>query len=270
MNILFVGDTSNYHSGCKVVVELIKSQLQEHSLISLPPMHNYPKVAWETVDWLLCNGEGTMHNNRPAAIGTLLLIKQAQEHNVKTAIINSVWQNMDDSWIKVIKKLQYFSVREQLSAEHARKVHGRMPYILPDLSYFFPVKIIPNNTHEVVGKFFEILTPDWGPVKIDIFNQDWNEIINILASAPYLYTGRHHELYASCVAKTPFIPHKTNSHKLEGLFYSSKTTLPILKNPLSQAECRDYVKKYNKEYKKVFDWLDSFPVPSINKILAQS
>ena len=270
MNILFVGDTSGYHSGCRAVVEVIKSQLSDHNIISLPPMHNYPKIAWDTVDWLLCNGEGTMHNNRPAATGTLQLIHLAQSHNIKTALINSVWQNMDKKWRDVIHKLEYFSVRENLSAEHAHVGHGRNPDVFPDLSYYAPIVIEPNNKREVVGQFFDMERPGWAHTTINIFKQEWNQIINILADAPYLYTGRHHELYASCVTKTPFIPHHANSHKLQGIFYSSNIDLPIVNQKFTRDECNEYVYAHESKYKAVFDWMDSFTMPKINTILAQS
>ena len=270
MNILLLGNTSRYHYGCKAVIQVIESQLAEYNIKSFPPMHNYPQIEWDDIDWVICNGEGTLHNNRPAAIGTLKLIEQAQSYGKHTAIINSVWQNMDPYWTTLIKNLKYFSVRENLSAEHAQTTHQRLPNVLPDLSYFAPVKIEPCNNTEVIGQFFDIDSPTWAQTNINIFEQNWNEIINVLANARYLYTGRHHELYASCVAKTPFIPHHANSHKLQGIFYSAGADMTILSQPITRQECNQYIHDFKDQYSIIFDWMDSFSFVSINTILAQS
>lgn len=270
MNILLLGNTSDYHSGCKAVIQVIESQLADHHIKSFPPMHNYPLIEWDDVDWVICNGEGTMHNNRPAANGTLKLIEQAQLCGKPTAIINSVWQNMDPYWITLIKNLRYFSVRENLSAEHAQTIHERLPDVLPDLSYFAPVEIKPCDNTEVVGQFFDMDSPQWAQTNINIFEQGWNQIVNVLADAHYLYTGRHHELYASCVAKTPFVPHHANSHKLQGIFYSAGASMPILTQPISRIECSEFILKYKDQYPIIFDWMDSFSPVSINTLLAQS
>lgn len=250
MNILFVGDTSRYHSGCKAVVEVILEQLQEHEVISISTRHSYPPVDWNTVDLVLCNGEGTMHHNRPAACGTMDLLREAQHNNVDTALINTVWQQMT-GYEDVISRLKLFIVREALSAIHNAKIH-------PDLSYFKKVSIEPYNVEPVVGQFMRQESPAWGKVYCNIFKQTWKELLDTIADAPWVYTGRHHEIYACLRTQTAFVPYPSNSHKLEGLFYSAGARLEIPERLLSEQECIEYVSSNRDEYAKIFDWVESF------------
>lgn len=271
MRVLLLNDTSNYHNGCKQVVHTIHKWLEPHTVVHSLPVA-VPHItfdSWDDVDAVVCNGEGTMHNNRQGAISLLNFLKKAQQQNKPTLLINSIWQNMDSQWRSVTDNLVYWSVRDELSQTHAKIAHNRMPELCADHSWFEEIQSEPTDTHSItLGQSFDRtqLLPIH-PHRIDIFSQSWSACVNQLRNSELLVSGRFHEVMASIRAGTPFLAIKGNSWKMEALISSAKSDLPILKQFPKDIKNANIFKIYKSEYQKIFNWHKQQTLPNIQSIL---
>lgn len=244
---VLINDTSNYHNGCKIVVEAIREN------------YGYDK-AYRTIDVLdidytqydevIVNGEGTMHHNQRSAIRFLEALKAAQKFGLRTRLINTVWQSMIHDYDDVLQRCDEVIVREINSAEEMQK-HGVTPLIAPDMSYLVDV---PYQEYEHVtayeGQYWKLDTKETDWPAINVFEQSWGEIVNRLRHADLLITGRHHEMYAACKARCRFLVKPGNTWKNEGLLKTAGVDIPWdVEGVLSG--------KYDKEYKKLWDYLDA-------------
>lgn len=245
---VLINDTSNYHNGCKIVVEAIR---QTYGYDKAYHTQDILDIDFTQYDEVIVNGEGTMHHNQRRAISFLEALKSAQKFGLRTRLINTVWQEMIHDYDDVLQKCDEVIVREVHSYNEMQK-HGVTPKIAPDMSYQVDV---PYREYEHVtayeGQYWrkeEKHYPDW-PV-IDIFEQDWTEIVNRLINADLLITGRHHEMYAACKAKCRFLVVPGNTWKNEGLLKTVGVNIPWdVEGVLSG--------KYDEEYKKLWDYLDA-------------
>lgn len=219
----------------------------------------------EASDAVVINGEGTMHHDRPVPHQLLNVLKVAKNLGKKTALINTVWQSMTiDDEMKEVLQDTYISVREIMSAEEMQKSNIDVDIHL-DLSYFVDVPEMDGlPQHDlVVGKFFQ--QSDYRPENVptrDIFHTEWNEYVNTLRNTNWFITGRHHELYAACKARCKFAALSGNTWKNEGLMKTAGVKIPIEAPHLLKSripEFLDKCKKKQREYDKLFDWMESQP-----------
>lgn len=245
---VLINDTSNYHNGCKVVVEAIR---QNYGFDKAYYTQDILNIDYRQYDEVIVNGEGTMHDNQRRSITFLEALQSAQNFGLKTRLINTVWQNMIHDYDDVLQKCEEVIVREVNSFEEMQK-HGVNAQILPDLSYFVDV---PYKEYEHVtsyeGQYWKKKFrqhKDWP--EIDIFEQDWNEIVNRLRHADLLVTGRHHEMYAACKAKCRFLVKPGNTWKNEGLLKSAQVNIPWDIDGVLEG-------KYDSEYEKLWKYLDA-------------
>ena len=244
---VLINDTSNYHNGCKIVVEAIR---QTYGFDKAYHTIDVLDIDYTQYDELIVNGEGTMHHNQRSAIRFLEALKSAQKFGLKTRLINTVWQEMLYDYDDVLQNCDEVIVREVNSFEEMQK-HGVNASIMPDMSYMIDV---PYQKYEHVtayeGQYWKKKFKqhkDW-PV-IDIFNQDWNEIVNRLRHADLLITGRHHEMYAACKAKCRFLVVPGNTWKNEGLLKSANINIPWDIDAVLRGD-------YDSEYEKLWKYLD--------------
>lgn len=121
---LLVNDTrSEQHLGCQYVVENLFTEAEKASFsisdtISVSSK-NYLEECKDKIkacDFLLINGEGSLHHNKERAKGILETAKHANSVGKKAILINTVWQSNSD----LLKYLEYFdfiSCRESLSTK---------------------------------------------------------------------------------------------------------------------------------------------------------
>lgn len=258
MKTLLLNNTSAYHYGCKQVLKVINQNFDLVKTVATNEEIDIKKAV-SNVDSVVLNGEGTMHNNRPNAIKFLKYIEAAQSLKKPTSIINTVWQNMDPLWVEVLKRCDTIEVREALSYQALQSL-GVTSNIVLDLSIHDNVieRTVPFNDVYVGGKFpkgkVEI---DWPSKPIDIFSQTWAELVNTLRNAKLLVTGRHHEMYAALKARTPVIVLSGNTWKNEGFFKTVGADSLLLTNTKENIK-NTLDGKYDKEWKKVWDYLDNY------------
>ena len=273
MKLLLLNDTTNYHNGCKQVIKNLKLWMQPYKVVISIPI-SVPRIAfdeWDSIDAVVVNGEGTMHNNRQGAVSALNFIKLAQQQNKPTVLLNSIWQNIDPEWKTVTDKLVYWSVRDVYSQLHATKDFKRTPALYPDLSYFGrPDNRFPKTVHDItLGQSFD-RKQDFGsyPQRINIFDQPWDDIVNQLRNSNLCVTGRFHEVMASIRADKPFVAIEGNSWKMQALIASAGANIPVLKEfPKNLQDVKQFVKTYDNEYYKVLLWHKHTTLPSFACIL---
>lgn len=273
MNILILNDTSKYHNGSKHVIQFLTNAFKDHK-ITLTKKTKERFV--EGHDLVIINGEGTMHDNAKKAKTLLSLAKYAkQELGIKTMLVNSVWQRNSKELTQQLQNFDYVGVREVLSKNEITKHIDNNIEVHLDLSYYaeVPYEKYPS-VNIVAGNFYTDKSSKNGSVMIanigedstvDIFNESWNTVVNKLRHAKLLVTGRHHEMYAACKARCPFIVLEGNTHKNSGLFKTFDVNIPALSREASISEIKqaiDNIDQYQEEYKKLFDAMESYPLPS--------
>ena len=266
MRTIVLNNHSKYHSGCRAVIDVLHNDLNVNGYTVISSTdRDCDSELFNSAELVIINGEGTMHNklgNRLEPQSLLELLCVAKESGKKTALINSVWQHMNisDRAIDVLKN-SYISVRECLSAEHMTETIGITPDIHLDLSYYAPIKSETQpHTELLCGKSFPP-QQDYRPpncASVDIFSEQWHTLINKIKHSDWFFTGRHHELYASCVAGTPVSVMSSNTWKNEGLFATAGVDIPVAEGNISHADIPDFIsmcKERRGEYDKLFTWM---------------
>lgn len=252
MKTLLLNNTSKYHKGCVKVVEAIQNIYGFDD--SYFTNDDTSKVDVSQYDRVILNGEGTMHHNASRAIQLLTTLDLAQKAGCETHIINSVWQKMPNTKDHVLKACDSITVREIFSQQEISK-HGVKANIHPDLSYMIEV---PTQEYEHVSVYEgQYLGPQRSKgligkyPRIDIFNQEWNEIVNRLRNCDLLITGRHHEMYAACKAECRFLVRPGNTWKNEGLLKTVGVEIPWdIEGVLNG--------KYDDQYKLIWEYLNNY------------
>ena len=129
--IVLLNDTSEYHYGSAEVVKNIDFNVSYKT----PPN----RLDLDGVTRVILNGEGTMHHDSVTAYLWLQLLKEAQAKNIPTEILNSVWQGMNRSVYKIVRKCENIEVRDVFSYNEL-KTHGVDSKIVPDRSVRTPVR----------------------------------------------------------------------------------------------------------------------------------
>jgi hypothetical protein len=248
--ILLLNDTSDYHSGCAEVVKNIQFDKSVKSVTkkTADTLQKYKIPEGTTL--VILNGEGTMHHDQPAALAWLEVLARAQNKGIETWLVNSIWQEMDQTCADIIKRCTKVEVREILS-HLALAEQGVDSKIAPDRSIRSDVPLAKRKYQQVYkGQSALFQKPIAGNYpEIDIFKDDWNDIVNRLRNSDLLITGRHHEMYAAIKAKCRFIiVGDINSWKNEGLIQTC-SELPMditIEDALSG--------KWDSEYDKIFRW----------------
>ena len=277
MKFIILNDTKKFHSGCAAVMKGIRRDLEDNGheiLQSVPGLQKEPEIdrkLYSKADALLVNGEGTMHHNWGNSMYFLLsMLEEAQMDEKKTFLINTVWQDMTNDYDHMLKKLDYLGVREVFSQKELKEKHDINSNIHLDLSYHaFVVKERYGIFDLVSGQFYgrEPYRPKNARV-INIFEMSWSRIVNLLSTTKILVTGSHHEMYAACRARCPFIVLKGNSHKNEGLMATAEVKCEVLPMGASDESIGDSIFNINyTEYRKLFDWMEEQKPFSIGNVI---
>lgn len=273
MNVLLLNNTELYHSGSYAVISFVRQYFKEDNLIILKSIK---QVDFSNIDLVILNGEGSTHNidNRPKVLRWLEILNEAAEYGIKTAVINSVWENNSKSVTGLLKKIDYVSVREILSKNQILEHIDRPIDINLDLSYFYPIRKTLHLRKGIISgnAWSEKEKPKISGINedgsIDIFTQSWEEIIKILSASELVVTGRHHEMYAACKAECPFIVFKGNSHKNQGLLKTFKIDIPVLESATTVNEILNFansISLYQEEYSQLFFKMKVCTPPNILK-----
>jgi len=276
MKILLLNNTENYHAGSKQVITFLKNEFRNHQLITPKTLKN---IVVEEYDLVILNGEGSMHssNLRPKIVKWLEIMSAAAKKGIKTAIINTVWENNSIEATQMLENFFYVSVREIKSKEEILKTVDTNVDIFLDLSYYTKVNYIPmQSQYNIVtgNRYSDFETPKISNVgengTIDIFTESWDIIVNKLRHSNILVTGRHHEMYAACKARCMFIVLEGNSHKNQGLIKTFDLNIPVLPKDASNDTIIKTIKwafENQHCYKRLFDLMETYPIPKLANIL---
>lgn len=272
MNIYLLNDTSKQHAGCKSVMRVLRGMLSDHTIIGTQYCNetDISPIGWAKSDCVICNGEGTLHHNRP--IGNQLLDRLAEAQNLgkKTLLLNAVFQNTPPYYSDVIKKLDLFTVREVLSYENAVSCGGN-PSIYLDLcseEIYNTPKEPPYKSKVVVGcsgatvqfhKEFSALSKSMDYPTVLIEGESMVYPVSQLHGCKAYITGQHHGMYAALIAKVPFILVSSNSHKIEGLLKWANSKIPVCSKFSEVTDMSNNILDYKEEYARIFEWFDSAP-----------
>jgi len=272
--IYLLNDTSREHVGSKACSAVIRTLLSlRYKIIGIHLAGDIvsPKLL-DQADEIVVNGEGTLHHNRPRAILLLKAMEQAIALGKPTHLINAVWQDMDNIWGNVLSQLKTVIVRDPISKEEMA-LHGINARLYPDCAILAKPSVtlakVPFRNNIVVGDrtgddksktsiFRHKLLSGYD--KYPIPQNNWNDYVTSLKTARIYITGRHHGIYACILARTPFIPLKSNSHKIEGLLRFNNPAIPLLTEPEQLVEYIEFVSAHPEVYDNFFDYMDDLPV----------
>lgn len=268
--VLLLNNTENYHSGCRAVIDFYRRQFRNHDLILSSPVTNFDEF-----DVVIVNGEGTMHHNAESAAQLLDQLVSAKKAGCRTMLTNTVWQD-NDTLLDRLVSIDYISVREVKSQQELQCKLDRAVELCIDYSYF---SYVPSRRtrHYKLTAGNRMNYPNTKPKRpkitgigedsrADIFCQTWTDLIDTLTQSQLFVTGRHHELYAACVARCPVVVLEGNSHKNSGVMQTAGVQIPCLDMNAGQEQiCRalDQSKDLASEYQKLFDFLGTFPEPDL-------
>lgn len=268
MKVLLLNDTSSYHSGCAQVINYLRSRVDIFASVSSSVPY-VDRSLLEGVDILVINGEGTMHDDALRARDLISVAKEAKlVFGIKTFLVNSVWQR-NDLLTEDLVYFDYISVREVLSKDEITRVIDIGVDISLDLSYYVDVPYKEFERSDILcGNYFRsgrLIRGVGGDGYIDIFGESWENIVNRLRHSNLLVTGRHHELYAACKARCPFIVLEGNTHKNSGLMETFGVNIPVLGMRASIEEIKFAISSYRDylgEYEKLFNSMEGYEAPN--------
>lgn len=261
--VVIYNDTSEYHYGCKMVMQYLYSDLQG---CDVEVVDNFADA-----DAIIINGEGTMHHDRNAPKVLLDVLVRGHKAGKQLFLVNTVFQNIPlcPLMIEALKNT-HISVREVKSQTYLKETYDIDSEVHLDFSYY----MVPNAIfrtpkvieHEVVfgENFFRppYQSKNKELQRVNIFQDDWMHIVSKIRSAEWFITGRHHEMYAACVAETPFVVLRGNTWKNEGLLETAGVDIPTLDGEASDSEIYALwqdCKTRLSEYEMLFQWMKHQP-----------
>ena len=267
------GDTSGYHGGCDAVMRTL------WRLAAAKGWQVVPEGA--THDALLVNGEGNMHHGSKRFHHKMRLLNAAVAAGRPAFLVNSVWQENPPDYDDLLPRLNGIFVREVLSQRELAERHGVHADVVPDASFFdrLPRFTLRRNFRgrpavtdfylKPQGEVFrrhrferlDTLFPDARP--LPFLDLSWGRIVASLRTAGYLITGRHHAVYAACVARVPFIASEGNTHKIRGLVTSAQADILVADTPEEIPTIRAANLERTGEYERLFSWIGSHDIGRI-------
>src|SRR6185312_8342 len=124
------------HHGCTLVCTQINALAAEAGINVanwLPLSTSLKKTDWSKLDFVIVNGEGTLHHDRAGARAIAELGTSLARISVPAYLINTVYQDNSLSIAAGVEKFRGIWVRESLSASAVR-AHGLSSTVVPDLS----------------------------------------------------------------------------------------------------------------------------------------
>jgi len=198
------------HPGSVETMKALYKLLEDHKIIGrhcsgLGVDYKLLKEA----DFVICNGEGTMHHNSKSMRRIMAALTTAQGFGKKTALINSVWDSNDDYHKETLEKLDFLSFREELSQKSAG-----LGVVRADLVF--------NNDYDIPEKTGknEVFTDDM------FYSGTFQELINKMADCGRLITSKYHGVILALISGTRFeVVLGANSHKIKGLLIKKSRKL---------------------------------------------
>lgn len=226
MKIFILNDTSRCHAGSRQCMEYIYDQIYAHTVVGKHYCGEkiIPKSYYEA-DLVICNGEGTMHDNVDKSVFLLHCLGEAQTRKKKTMLVNSLWFNMYDfPYITTLQGLDYCCVREIISYKNITR-HAKVKCeIVPDFcmsAYGSAVRNRPGTTTAKGETHPDCLwhgIMDYIKADETIFlTGNFKDVVRSLTRHKKYITGQHHGVYAAILAGIDFLALPSNTPKIESL-----------------------------------------------------
>lgn len=141
---LILNDTSigSDHFGCMRVMRNLRKALSERNIevVSTIPVgtswKNFPGIyeIINSVDLIIINGEGTIHNGRKKAEDLLSIVDALPRKMPFLALLNAIYENNPREWAAYLSKFDLIVTRDGRSADQIANLIGRKINHLPDFS----------------------------------------------------------------------------------------------------------------------------------------
>ena len=245
---------------------------------------SYDKQAFKRCEAVFVNGEGAIHHDCKLANFLLGVLKEGQRLKKKSLLVNCVFQDMSPHWGDVLKKLDYFSVREPLSAEHAKRCGGNPEVLLDSCAdpQFLNGKPIRQLSKIVVGDTLPsspVGAESPGGDVLSVFRYErfrltclFEDFVATLKTTKCYITGQHHGVYGAGLAGVPFVPLPSNTHKIESLIQWSGLPIKVCRTAKEVKEQIPYALRNHHIYKAFHKFLlskDIFDAAKADKILGK-
>ncbi|WP_333701995.1 polysaccharide pyruvyl transferase family protein [Sphingobium yanoikuyae] len=262
LKAMMAGDHSTYHCGSAAVFSTLRHLLEvDHDIVEAGDF-----------DVLYVNGEGSMHHDSGQFTKKMELLKAAIENGKRAYLVNSVWQENGHQYDDVLARLSGITVRELASQEELAARHGITATMALDLSYYAPID--EDAAHQdwrgqvMITDFYARDFGFWyrvnsGPLTtrsyVDMRDYGWSAFVRSLRTCRAIITGRHHAVYAACVARKPFVTIAGSTHKVSGLIAASGFPIPTLSSPRDANETLRWTMANRAMFQEFFHWMDEVP-----------
>lgn len=256
------GDHSAYHCGSAAAFATLKRLVEGC----------YEIVESDDFDVLYVNGEGSMHHDSPHFTGKMELIRAAVDAGKRAYLVNSVWESNGNHYDDILTRMTGIIVREAASQSELKQRHGIDAAMALDLSYYAIIDedapCLDWRGQVMITDFFARDLGFWyratsGPLTarsyIDLREHGWSTLVRSLRSCRAIITGRHHAVYAACLARKPFVAVAGSTHKVSGLIAASGLPIPTLASPRDANATLRWAMANRDLYKEFFDWMDTVP-----------
>ena len=187
-SILLVNDGGHFdHFGCRFVSDVLHRSFRP--VLSIPIGTKPTPSDFVGIDFVIVNGEGTLHHGRGAHL--------YQKYPVPAVLINTVWQKNPDV---DLSHFCYLSARESLSAKEMGAD------VVPDLMFACDIEsgsggglVVSDSVTGVDG------------VQPRMAN------LEKFISADVIVAGRFHVACLAIITGKPYSCYPSNSHKTEGM-----------------------------------------------------
>ena len=226
----------------------------------------------ELFDALVVNGEGTMHDGSGGFHQKMQAIAAAQAAGRKTFLVNTLWHDNPCDYDDALRALDGIVVRDELSRRELAAKHRVDAEVRLDFSYFAPHRAEPPPPGPRKGiRATDFYSREFGCFVrvrggrcarfefLDMKTLSWDELITELGRTAILVTGRHHAVYAACVARTPFVALSGNAPKIEGLIATSPVEIPVAQSFAEIDGLIEWARGHRDIYRELFDWMAAQP-----------
>ena len=269
MRAIVFNDTSRFHHGCAAVMRTLLCELDAAGIEVTESVYGntwrfdrtmpiFRPESLEAAELVVINGEGTMHDDSLMA-SFLLDDVAARRGGRKLALVNSLWNRMSPRFATIAAGAELVTVREPLS--HA-ELGLASAVTMPDSSFYErPAYRRLESQGLLVGTFygsgFKDIRLDGA---VDVTREDWGTTVTKLRHARAVFTGKHHEVMAACVARCPFVTPAIGTHKISGLGAFIGVELPTVTPGSDPSTVRAALERAAGDadglFRRLFDWLE--------------
>lgn len=229
---------SDCHYGCCIVVKNILDNLEKRNAKCIGEMFVGDYEITEKVDrfirecdFVIVNGEGTLHDARKKAVSLLLAgVKAKICYKKKVYLINASYMNNSKYMMNLLKYYDGIYVRDVYSFQEIKENNIDVRK-MPDMTFYSRYKemskekkydvlvtdsVLPNVSLKL-GKYCNSNNGKWEPLIRNKCQLDLERFLLDIASSKFMLTGRYHGVCLAIQKKIPFLAVESNIKKIEAL-----------------------------------------------------